>query len=430
MFNFFTQIMNWDVIDKHGRYVGWPFDLTVDFNGAYPPVTGLTVQRGRFKKEYALFPWNQIHIVKNKNEEVLQLRVSLESIKYSTVIPNIAESTIRRNILDQQVVDTYNRKVVRVNDVHMLRVDSSFRLAHVDVGMRGMVRRLGWESVIDKFLRLFNPHSRYLSREGFIAWKYVQPLAVNPIVGKIPLSVAQSELDNIPPADLSEILEELDILHRTALFKSLDADIQGEILGELDERMRKELIAELDLKTAARVLEIMPADEVTDILQDLPRSERTRFLGSLSSRKAQKLSELLAHHEDSAGGHMTTEFIRLPQSLTVQEAIARIKEQGNVAETVYYAFIVDDERKLQGVVTFRTLLIEPLDAPIAEVMTERPIAVNVNDSAKEVAFVLDKYNLFAVPVVDAENVLQGIITVDDILSLVIEEAWGEKSGLM
>ena len=137
----------------------------------------------------------------------------------------------------------------------------------------------------------------------------------------------------------------------------------------------------------------------------------------------------MSHHEDSAGGLMTTEMITL-QDCTVGEAIDQIKAKEEIAETIYSLYIVDEAKHLKGSVHFRTLLVEPPDRKIVDVMNDRPVAVHLNDSAKEVAFILEKYNLFAVPVVDENRVIEGIVTVDDILTLAVEEAWGEKSGLM
>lgn len=430
MFLFFTELHKWDVIDRHGRWIGWPEDLCLDLQGAYPPVTGLVVRSGRVQKRYAVVPWEKVCTAQYEGHTALQIRVSLETLIFAKGRPAISEPTVRRNVLDQQVVDIYNRKVVRVNDVHLLQVDSHFRIAHVDVGLRGMMRRLGWERLVDRVMRWVHPHAHYLTREGFIGWKYVQPLTINPAKGTIPIAVSHKDIAAIPPADLSEILEALDPYQRVALFRSLDAPTKAEILGELDERFVKELIAELDTKTAVAVLDVMPADEATDLLQYVSRRDVRRLLEAMGSRRAQKLSELLAHEEDAAGGLMTTEVIRLPIEATVRDAIEQIKTMSGVAETIYYAYVVDTEQRLQGVVDFRTLLVESMEKPLKEIMNPRPIAVQLDDSAKEVAFVLEKYNFVAVPVVDEDNGLRGIITVDDVLSIVIEKAYGDKSGLM
>lgn len=430
MFIFYTELSKRDVIDRHGRWAGWPADFLCTMEGPYPALSGLVVRIGRVRRRYALVPWSQVHGGTYQGRPAFQLRVPLESLAYTRETPPHSESSLRHHILDQQVVDVYHRRVVRVNDVHLLQVNGDFRIAHVDVGLRGMVRRLGWEKWMDRLMRVVHPHSRYLTREGFIAWKYVQPLQINPTAGTLAITVAQDDIKAIPPADLSEMLVELDPYQRVALFKSLDPQIQGEILGELDQRFRAELIAELDTKTAVAVLERMPPDEATDVLQSVPRRDADRFLGEMGSSQAQKLSQLLAHHHNTAGGLMTTNFITLPTGSTVNEAIERIKSLTGVAETIYYAYVVDEAGKLEGVVNFRALLVEPMERPIKEIMDARPATVRVTDSAKEVAFLLDKYNFFAIPVLDERGVLQGIITMDDVLSLVIQAAWGEKSGIM
>ncbi len=431
MFEFLTRLQHQDVIDRHGRWIGWAEDFTFGMEGAYPPLTGIIVRAGYLNRRWIFVPWSQIHRTTHQQQRVFQVRAPLEKLSFSSERPtNISEPTLNRNILDKQVVDTYNRKVVRVNDIHLLTVDGNYRIAHVDIGFRGMLRRIGWEPMVDRLVRLVHPHSRYLTHDQLIAWKYIQPLTINPESGALPLSISQTDLESIPPADLSEIMVELDPHQRAALFKSLDADLQGEILGELDTKLRMELIAEIELSTAIAILDRMPTDEVTDILQGMPRSDREHILGAINSRKAKKISELLSHHQDSAGGLMTTELIDIPAHFTVGEAIERIRGLSGIAEIIHYAYITDDDHHLVGMVTFRILLLEPAERPISEVMDRRPVMVKLEDSAREVAFALDKYNIFAIPVVDDNKVLHGIITVDDILSIAIDAAWGDRHELL
>lgn len=430
MFVFFTELILRGVYDRHHRWVGRPYDFCVRPQEAYPQCTGLIIARHRLRGGYAYVPWDQVHVGGGEHgAPCFQLKVAMEQLAPHS--PDaLTDFRLRRNVLDQQVVDTFNRKVVRVNDIHLFRVNDDFRVAHVDVGLRGIVRRLGWERVVDRCIRLAAPHATYLTHEGFIGWKYIQPLAINPSMGTIQLTVPQQELDRIPPADLSEILLELDPYQRVALFKALDAPTQGNILSEMELRFQKELVAQLDTKTAVEVFERMPADKGADLLQDMSRREADRVLTMMTSRKAKKLSQLLAHKSRSAGGLMTTEMITLANTLTVAEAVEQIKTMTGKVETLYYAYVVDADQRLEGIVTFRDLLIADPLQPITAVMAPRPIAVHVDASAKEVAYVLDKYNLFAVPVIDEARVVQGIITIDDVLSLVISETWGKKTGLM
>lgn len=426
MFVFFTELVKMDVVDRHGRWVGHPCDFLARLDEPYPTVATLVVSSGTFRKRYTVIPWNQLSFQDDK----IQLRQPLETLECVRRYREPMQATLRSSVLDQQVVDTYNRKVVRVNDLHFLRVGGELRLVHVDVGMRGLVRRLGWERFADGIVRAVNRHARYLTGEGFISWKYIQPLDIQPVTGKLKLNVEQEELKKIPPPDLSEMLMELDPPHRVALFRTMDVQSQVDILTEWELKWQKALIEDLDTRTAVELFERMPADEATDLLGALSRRDADRILGMISNQKARALSELLQHESDSAGGLMTTEFIQLKKEMTVDEAIEHIKKaELTKAETIHYGYVVDDDDRLIGAVSFRRLLIEPLETTIGEAMLAKPPSVHVEASVKEVAFLLDKYNLFALPAVDDDGTLEGIITIDDVLSVVIDDAYGKKPVL-
>lgn len=423
MFTFYTEVIRQDVVDRHGRFLGKPFDFTAKLDEAYPRLTSLIVSKGLIRKKYYVIPWNELHHAGGQ----FQLKIPLELLAAIPSYREGAEVTLRKNILDQQVVDTYNRKVVRVNDIHLLEVDNDLRIAHVDVGVRGLIRRLNWERIIDTVVRFLHRHSSYLTAEKFISWKYVQPLSIQPITGKIQLNVGQDQLRAIPPPDLSEMLMELDTYQRAALFKTLDPQNQIDILTELDMKWQRDLIDELDPRTTAELLERMPADEATDLLGSMPLRETDRFLSMLSPKKARELTELLKHEVHSAGGLMTKEYITLKEEMTVSEALEHIrKTELKKAETIHNGYIIDDDSKLIGMISLRKLLMDSPEAKLADVMLKKPPAVYVKASLKEVAGLMAKYNLFAMPVINDERVLEGIITIDDVLAVVIDEAWGGR----
>ncbi|HPQ80351.1 MAG TPA: CBS domain-containing protein [bacterium] len=426
MFVFFTDLCKKDVVDRHGRWVGSPCDFTARLEEAYPRVTSLVVARGTFRKSYFVIPWKDVHQI----QDGFALKVSIDSLSSSHSYSDSELKTLRRDVLDQQVVDTFNRKVVRVNDLHFLRVDNDLRLAHVDIGLRGLVRRIGWERFVDGFVRLFHKHSSYLTNEGFISWKYVQPLSIQEATGKVQLTVEMDQLKSIPPPDLSTMLMELDPYERAALLKTFDVGTQVDIITELELKWQKDLIEELDVQTAVALFERMPADEATDLLSTLAKRDSERILGMLSPKKAREISELMKHEWDSAGGLMTKEYIALREEMSVGEAIEHVRrtEIQKKAETIHNAFVVDEEGRLQGVVSFRNLLFEPMETRIGDVMLRKPPSVMVDDSAEEVARAMDKYNLFTLPAVDDDGVLEGIITVDDVLHVAVEEAWGKRSA--
>lgn len=427
MFAFFTEITEKDVLDRHGRWVGRPYDFVARMDEAYPRVTNLVVSRGFLRKTYYVIPWKDVH----QTLSGFQLKVAIESLEKKRSYRSPDEATLRASVLDQQVVDTFNRKVVRVNDLHFLKVDDDLRLAHVDVGVRGLVRRMGWERCVDFAVRLFHRHSQYLTNEAFISWKYVQPLSIQSATGKIQLNVDAEQLKSIPPPDVSSMLVELDPYQRAALLKTLDVTSQIDILTELDLKLQVDLIEELDAHTALLLFEKMPADEATDLLSALPKKDAEKILGMLAPKRARELSELMTHESDSAGGVMTTEFITLKELMTVGESIEHIRrtEVQKKAETIHNAFVVDDAGKLIGSISFRKLLFEPIEAKIGDIMLTKPPSVKVNDSVKDAGYAMDKYNLYTLPVVDDESVLEGIITVDDILHVAVTEAWGKRSGL-
>ncbi|PIR17611.1 MAG: hypothetical protein COV46_03500 [Deltaproteobacteria bacterium CG11_big_fil_rev_8_21_14_0_20_49_13] len=427
MFLFFTEIVKKGVVDKNGRWLGRPHDFLVARMGeSYPRLSAIVVSKGHINKKYAVVPWDQVQ----RTNEQFHIKAAFEALEFKADYFEESATSLRNNILDQQVVDTFNRKVVRVNDIHFLKVDNDLRIAHVDIGFRGMMRRMGWQIFVDSVVELINPHSTYLTMEGFLSWKFVQPLSIHPDKGTIQLNVSHAQIKSIPPPDLSEMLEELDPYQRAALFKTLDITTQVEIITEMEMKMQKELVRVLDAKSSAALFENMPPDEAADLLGELSRRSADRILTHIGTKKSKKLSTLLSHKSRSAGGLMTTEFITLGDIMTVGDSIEHIKKMETTAETIYYAYVVDSADRLHGTVTFKRLLLEPLDRKVTDIMQTKPPCVHVDDSAKEVAYVLDKYNLMAIPVIDHERVIQGIITIDDVLSLVIAETWGKKTGIL
>jgi len=426
MFTYFTDIVRRDVVDRHGRFVGHPYDFTAQLEEVYPRVTTLVIARGVFRKRFFVVPWQDVHLT----DKGLQLKIPRESLELVDSYREPDVSTLRMSILDQQVVDTYNRKLVRVNDLHFLKVDDDLRLAHVDIGFRGMVRRLGWERFVDRVVRMVNRHAHYLNEEGLISWKYVQPLSIQSATGQIQLTVDMEQLRQIPPSDISTMLMELDPYQRAALIRTLDVQSQVDTITELELKWQKDIIEELDTQTAVRLFERMPADEATDLLAELGKRDAERIMGMLSTKKAREIAELMEHESDSAGGLMTTEFIELRASMTVGQAIDHIRcVEIQKVETIYTAFVVDEHDVLIGSISFRKLLLESLEAKIGNVMLKKPPAVNVDDSVKDVAYMMDKYNLYTLPAIDDEGKLEGIITVDDVLHSAVEAAWGKRGGL-
>ncbi len=420
MFLYFSNLMEREVVDVNGQLVGHIYDIVLTAEGIYPQAKNLIVRKGFPNRVYALIDWSSIVEFSPK-----QVRLNLlnSNVVFNERHDNKSEFTIRRDILDQQVVDTYNHKVIRVNDVHLLAVDNLIMLAHVDISTKGIVRRLGFEKFVDFLVKIINPKSNYLNIEHLISCKYIQTLSINPVSMSIRINLPQKQWNNIPAADLGEIFLDLNTKEQLALFKSLDLNSKGKVFINIDLKTQESLIQELGVAEIATILNAVPPDEATDFLEKLPKDEVRDFLAIMENKQAKKLSELLGYSSDSAGGLMTTEFFSFKRGTLIQDVINQIREKSFKVEPVQFAYITDDGNKLVGSITFKGLMLANNQDTIEKYALAKTYFVNLHSSVKEVAYLMEKYKYNSIPVVDENNILKGIITVDDILSQLIAIAW-------
>jgi magnesium transporter len=420
MFFYFSQLMDRPVLDKDGMRVGEVYDIAVQSKEVYPLSHKLVIRKGFINRTYAGINWQDVDSVTAKK---ISLKVPSAQIVFSEARDNKEELTLRRDILDQQVVDTYNHKVIRINDIHMLPVDNALMIAHVDISVRGLLRRLGYEKLVDFFLRLVNPHAAYLSAENLIAWKYIQPLSINPVSMTIKVDIPQKKFSTIPAADFGEIFQDLNIQHQRILFKSLDISLQVKIFSNIDFKHQKSLIEDLDEKQTVDLLSAMPSDEATDFLEKLPNDITKEFLSLMESKQAKKFSELLGYSSDSAGGLMTKDYLAFVKGTTVETVVKMIKERAFKIEPIQFVYIVDENNHFIGAANYRQLMIANLSDPVEKAAFTKTYYVKLDSSVKEVAYLMEKYKYFSMAVVDENGLLQGVITVDDILSQLIAIAW-------
>lgn len=421
MFINFSEILKKEICDSEGEVVGSVCDMSAKLGEIYPKVDDLIISKGLFKKTFASISWSS---VANLEDNII-LNLKSDKIKFDTR-PKEYDFLLRRDILDQQVVDTFNHKVRRVNDIHLLKVDHELVIAHVDIDMRGLFRRLGLEKAIDFIVKAVNKNSKYLKREGIVSWKYVQPVSLNPASMTMKLSFSEKQLQAIPAADLGDIIFDLNPIQRVAVFRTLDIKTKAKVFENLEFEEQKFIMKELDKKEAAQIVANMSSDEATDLLEKLPRNTVKNLLTLIESNRAKKLSTLLGYSSDSAGGLMTTEFVSMPDTMTVEAAIEYIKNKTKDVETVPYIYIVDEKNHLKGVTTIRRLLFADPKELIIKTAFNKTLYVYLNNSAKELAYFIDKYKISAIPVVDENKVLHGIVTIDDILSQVISIAWRKR----
>ena len=290
----------------------------------------------------------------------------------------------------------------------------------MDVGAAGLLRRLGIEGgyrVLARNLRLPTP-------ERYIDWEDVDP--VESSVASIKLRVPHAGLSELHPADLATIIDQLTPRDRAGVIAALDDEAAADAIEEMEPETQVEVLEALAPERAADILEEMSPDDAADLVADLDQTTRDEILALMEVDEAEEVQELLGYPEDSAGGIMTTEYIALDEALTAAESIDRLRELEPDAETIYYVYVTDDTDHLTGVLSLRDLIVAPPATPIREVMIREPVTVGVLADQDEVAEVVAHYNLLAVPVVDDEDRLVGIVTVDDAIDTVIPTAWKKR----
>jgi magnesium transporter len=302
---------------------------------------------------------------------------------------------------------------VRVNDVKLEGENYQAWLAAVDVGIRGILRRLGIERKSESVYRVFG---KTLS-QNLIPWGYIQPL--EPRLTTISLTVPRQMISALHPADIAEMISNIPHEQGVALFKGLDPNVAAEALHELESNTQKAIINSLDKDYASEIVERMPPDEAADLIGDLETETAKEILESIEEEEAQDIQELLAHEDDTAGGLMTTEFIACPPTLKVSDAIEKFKVDASSIETVYYIFVIDEDEKLLGVTSLKDLLLSSPDIPMSDIMETKLKTVTVDADEDVVAEMISKYNLLAIPVVDQDQRIQGIVTIDDIMDILL-----------
>ncbi len=323
---------------------------------------------------------------------------------------------LERDLLDQQIIDVHGRKVVRVNDIDLhedhVNQHVALRVAGVDIGARGAVRRLLKGLVPGPVLRALLRNIP--ARE--IPWEFVDLIETDP-ARRVRLKISHERLARLHPADIADIVEELAPDEREAVFETLDEDVAAEALEEVEPKLQASILESLDSDRAADIVEEMDPDAAADLLKDLPRETTEEILHEMEPAERQEVSELLEFKENTAAGRMTTEYLALPANAVVNDAVEALRHFEGGIETVSTVYLLDPESRLVGAVTLpKLVLAQPGDA-LLPLSMEPLISCHAGANEKDVAELFDKYNLVTLPVVDDEGKLTGVITSDDIISL-------------
>lgn len=321
-----------------------------------------------------------------------------------------------RDLMDQQIIDAHGRKVVRVTDVTFdIRPKGNYTglfVQEVDIGLRSIFRRL-FQGVL--------PRQWIRKLQGPIAprsipWEYCNIIEPDPM-RRLRLNITPESLQKIHPADLAEIVEELGPEGREAVLTTLDRESAAETISELDPDVQASVLESMEAEQAAGIIEEMSPDEAADALQELARETSDEILEEMEGEPKSEVRELLEYEENTAGGLMNTEYVAMPESATIADAVRGVSENVDVLDGADCIFLIDGSERLSGMVPLARLLTAGKDVSLATLKSEALLQAVVDDSSERVIEMFDKYNVLTLPVVDGEGRLSGVITADDIISL-------------
>ncbi len=400
-----SRLLHAPVIDSQYEDIGKLADVVTKYDlHEYPRVEALVVKKG---KEELVIPWEQIE---NIGEKEVTLTVTKEHVTPYTRTGSYL--MLVSDVLDQQIVDMRGVRVVRVNDLQLGKVGNTFAVVGIDVSNWSLLRRLGINVHAIPFYKS--------SSLGYIDWKDVS--LVGRHSGDLRIKTRLAEIQKIHPADIANLIEQLNIKEGSRVVKALDDETAAKVLGEVHPKVRNLLVNLIGEKRAAEIIREMPTDEIADVVRRMPDSASSELLTKLESTEQTAVKKLSGYHENTAGSLMSTAFVTILPTWTIEEAQNYIRKISDEFGSIYYLYVVDGEKHLLGVLSVRTLFVSPSALKVSERMTTNMIMLRSRTRLSEVARVMTKYNLLSVAVIDKEKRIQGIISVDDIMRYLVPEA--------
>ena len=321
-----------------------------------------------------------------------------------------------RDLLDQQIIDAQGRKVVRVNDVTFLKEcengNDVLHILEVDIGIRSIVRRVLRGVVAPGVVRALQsripPHS--------IRWEFCNILEADP-QRRVRLNISNKLLEDMHPADLADIVENLGHEDRTAIFNTVDTETAAELLSEVEHDMQSSIIDSLEVDKAAEILEEMEPSDAAGLLSEMEEDRSEEILDEMEPEDKEEVEDLLEFRDGRAGSLMGTTYLSVAETATVAQGMAELRNNEDILEDLHSLFLVDGGNRLRYVVPLARMFFAAGDTPLKELAADPLLYVDSDARQDKVAEMFDKYNLLALPVVDEDEQLIGVITVDDVVAL-------------
>jgi magnesium transporter len=406
-----TALLGMPVTDANGQLRGKLKDIAVATGPDAGKVAGLVLKT---RTGLALVP----------SQEVMETPAGTLELRTAEALAPLKEEGnylyLQQDLVDRQIIDINGRKVVRVNDVDLEWTDQGaarfLRVFEVEVGLRGAFRRV-FKGILPR-TRL-ETISRKLGARA-IPWQFVDVIEADP-ARRVKLRIEHERLADIHPSELADILEDLAPAERQAVFTSLDEEVAAETLEEVEPKMQKALLEKLDEERIADIVEEMDPGAAADLLSELPQEQSDAILEEMEPEERHEVEELLEFDEDSAAGCMTTDFIYLAVDATVAQAVQALRGFDGDPENVTEVFLLDEKRMLRGAIPLPRLVMAQPDTRLSVLSEPRVLSCPADMHQNDLAEMFDKYNLHALPVVDSQGRMVGVVQAEHVISFLREK---------
>jgi len=392
----------------HGKKIGKLADFIINDNVKLAEVTHIYVTRP-FGNKSLIIPWDKVLFM-----EVNEIIIDAADLEKYAEEPKPGTIMLKDQILDKKVLDMEDREVEVVYDMKMFLKNGKLYVSEVDTSRAGLLRRIGlrWLTNI-----LYSPSDR--TKEQTIPWTYVQPLPtdLSTFRGSIKLNVLKEKLSEIPPVDLADILEELDNEQRVKIFNELDAEHASDTLEEIDPNVQRALIASLKREKVIQLINQMTPAQAADILAVLPMKEAETLMQSLNPEMVRKVKSIMGKHEETVFNYATSKFLKTGPDVTAEQALTDYPKMAKDKDVIMYLYVTDKDDKLLGVVDLREILKADEKALIKDIMTTLVISVKPKSTLKEASNLFERYEFRAIPVVDDNDKIVGVLPYRDVMRL-------------
>jgi magnesium transporter len=404
---YLSRIVGIRVYDSRGKFLGRVKDLLVEsdsanFTSGHPAVTGIKIKRN---KQIACYSFQQFQVDKH-NGKIKLIALQLTKLPEENLTNDLS---LVESVLDKQIIDLNGRKLVRVNDVRLVMLANGTFAVAVDIGIEGLLRRIGIAKPIKFGLSIVG--SNIPSK--FILWEDLEAIDFSNL--NIKLSKTYKKLQTLHPSDLADIIEDLGRKASAEVFSALDEEQAADVLEELEVETQVHIIKSLPIEKAADVLDKMPADEVADIFDALGDEKVELLLNEMEKDTSQEVRELLDYPARAVGSIMSTEVLSFNKDTTIEDVFGVLRSQKPEAESLYNLFVTNEKEILIATFSLRDLVVSEPETKINQIMKPTPVRLYDDQKIDEIAEFISKYNMLAIPVVDRNEVLQGMVVIDDVI---------------